>query len=428
MAGFDKDSGGLLNFSKAYHYIKQEVKEAIDSIQDNFKVPTAQVTGVVNPGDNQQIVSAFKDTSHFEELKPSSMHFISSPLEKEVVPLFQYDDSNFYGPPLPIYDSLVNSSQLEPIATSDHSPNFTIPPTQVTPGDVVVQGRYSHALVLSDNYGKPTLRISNNFRSRGGDDMEELSKGENSELDKAQAANLVEPNFFDPNVDGSSIYFLPSISPGLKITEEALLNQDQRIIKYVNETITPSVGSTFNQNLINVPNKMLIASDNIMIYTKGANHSNRNISVLSSGQLNLNSMKNIFITTPNVDDDKKEGFIYIGNNRNRGSGPNAPMQPAVRGLNYLETMTGLPKAEKIGSQSILGILKDLTDAIEKLADGGISTDSNGNSNSGESVKQDITNEIRKSIDSLRKKIVGEIKGAPGEEIWTGDVSRKVFVE
>ena len=45
MAGFDKDSGGLLNFSKAYHYIKQEVKEAIDSIQDSFKVPTAQVSG-----------------------------------------------------------------------------------------------------------------------------------------------------------------------------------------------------------------------------------------------------------------------------------------------------------------------------------------------------------------------------------------------
>ena len=30
--------------------------------------------------------------------------------------------------------------------------------------------------------------------------------------------------------------------------------------------------------------------------------------------------------------------------------------------------------------------------------------------------------------ATEKKIVGEIKGAPGEEIWTGDVSRKVFVE
>jgi hypothetical protein len=426
MAGFDKDSGGLLNFSKAYHYIRQEIREAIDSIQDTFKVPTAQVTGVVDPGDNQQSISAFKDTSHFDELKPSSMHFISSPLEKEVVPVFQYDDSNFYGPPLPIYDSLVNTSQIEPKSTSDHSPNFTIPPTQVTPGDVVVQGRYSHALVLSDNYGKPTLRIANNFRSRGGDDMEELSKNDNVDLDKVQAADPTEPNFFDPNVDGSSIYFLPSVSPGLKLKEESVLNNDQRIINYVNE-ITQNVGGTFKQELIDVPNKMLITSDNIMIYTKGANHSNRNISMLSSGHLNLNSMKNIFITTPKVKDGN-EGVIKIGNAKNRGTLPNAPMQPAVRGLNYLQTMIGLPDGEKVTTSSVLGMLKSLADAIEALADGGLSVDSNGQTISGDAVAQSITNTLKDDIESLRKKIQGELKGEAGKEIWTGDVSRKVFIE
>lgn len=428
MAGFDKDSGGLLNFSKAYHYIKQEVKEAIDSIQDSFKVPTAQVTGVVSAGDNQQKISAFKDTSQFQNLKPSSMHFIASPLEKEIVPVFNYDDSNFYGPPLPIYDSLVNTAQLIPKESSQHKPNFTIPPTQVTPGDVVVQGRYGHAMILSDNYGKPTLRIANNFRSRGGEDIAELSKSENENVDKVQAANPLEPNFFDPNVDGSSIYFLPSVSPGLKLKEEGLLNQDQRVINYINNTLTPGRGGTFNQELINVPNKMLISSDNIMIYTKGANHSNRNISLLSSGQLNLNSMKNIFITTPDVDEEKVEGLIYIGNNKNRGTLPNAPMQPAVRGLNYLQTMIGLPGSEKIGTGSVLGLLQDLTEAIEKLADGGISVDGDGSSNSGESVKSNITNSIRDDIKSLQRKIVGELKGEPGKEIWTGDVSRKVFIE
>ena len=208
MAGFDKDSGGLLNFSKAYHYIRQEIKDAIDSIQDNFKIPTAQVVGTAEPSDNQQTVSAFRDSSHMDNMKPSSMHFISSPLEKEVVPVFSYDDSNFYGPPLPIYDSLVNTSQLVPEPSSEHKPDFTIPPTQVTPGDVVVQGRYSHAIVLSDNYSKPTLRIANNFRSRG-EDIKELSKDENEDLDNKQASNPTEPNFFDPNIDGSSIYFLP---------------------------------------------------------------------------------------------------------------------------------------------------------------------------------------------------------------------------
>ena len=49
-------------------------------------------------------------------------------------------------------------------------------------------------------------------------------------------------------------------------------------------------------------------------------------------------MKNVFITTPAVDEDEKSGFIYIGTSENRGLLPNSPMQPAVRGLNYLNTI------------------------------------------------------------------------------------------
>ena len=256
--------------------------------------------------------------------------------------------------------------------------------------------------------------------------MEELSKNDNVDLDKVQAADPTEPNFFDPNVDGSSIYFLPSVSPGLKLKEESVLNNDQRIINYVNE-ITQNVGGTFKQELIDVPNKMLITSDNIMIYTKGANHSNRNISMLSSGHLNLNSMKNIFITTPKVKDGN-EGVIKIGNAKNRGTLPNAPMQPAVRGLNYLQTMIGLPDGEKVTTSSVLGMLKSLADAIEALADGGLSVDSNGQTISGDAVAQSITNTLKDDIESLRKKIQGELKGEAGKEIWTGDVSRKVFIE
>ena len=77
MAGFDKDSGGLLNFSKAYHYIRQEIKDAIDSIQDNFKIPTAQVVGTAEPSDNQQTVSAFRDSSHMDEAKFYALHIFS---------------------------------------------------------------------------------------------------------------------------------------------------------------------------------------------------------------------------------------------------------------------------------------------------------------------------------------------------------------
>ena len=59
---------------------------------------------------------------------------------------------------------------------------------------------------------------------------------------------------------------------------------------------------------------------------------------------------------------------------------------------------------------------------------GDSVGGDGSSNSGESVKTNITNSIRDDIKSLQRKIVGELKGEPGKEIWTGDVSRKVFIE
>ena len=426
----DKDTGGLLNFSKAYHFIKQEVNEAVDAIRIAFKIPSAKVISSVNPADNQQKISTFTEDSQMNNMKPSSMHFISSPVINEMVPVFAYDSSRFYGPPLPIYDSITNSAQLVPTATSEYKPDFGVSPIQITPGDVAVQGRYGHAIVLSDKESRPTIRIGNGFRSRDASDVEVFNADEfSSELNSAQNSNASIPNFFDPNVDGSSIYLLKNSSPGIDLKTEAKLNGTERIVDYEKKVLSSPVGATFAQNK-SVNDKMLLSSNSIFIYTKGANYNNHNISVLSSGHLSLNSMKNIFITTPAVDEDEKSGFIYIGTSENRGLLPNSPMQPAVRGLNYLNTMVGISKASdtegaKLGDGSVLGILKNLTDALDNLANGGIAVDGNGVSKSDISA---ISKPIKDRIKSLHNKILGTQIEADGISVWTGDVSKKVFVE
>jgi len=434
MSRYDKDTGGLLNFSKAYHYIQQEVADAVKKITIAFRIPTAKVIGKNNPGDNQTSITAFTDNSTMIDMKPASMHFISAPVEKEITPVFSWKKFKFYGNPLPIYDSLANTAQIIPITTEEWNPNFGVSPIQITPGDVAVQGRYGHAMVFSDNYSRPTLRIGNAFRSRDSADVEQFyPEGFESDLETAQRSDSTIPTFFDPNIDGSSIYFLKNTAPGIDLNTEMILSGNDALVKYNKNVLTPVQGGMFKEEISGVNERMLISSDSIYIYTKGANHNNHNISVLSSGQLTLNSMKNVFITTPEVDDDKVSGLIYIGNNKNRGLLPNSKMQPAVRGLNYLQTMVGIAKASdgpevKIGPMSILGLIDSLVDSIDKLAGGGLSVDGDGVSNSGAAVKDNITNEIRENINSLKKKIVGTMIEDENIKVWTGDVSKKVFVE
>lgn len=429
-----KNSKGLLNFSKAYHFIRQEINEAIQDLRISFKVPTAKVIGSNSPGDNQTKISTFRDNSTFDNMKPSSMHFVSSPVEKEVVPIFEFGNDSFYGQPLPIYDSLTNTAQLIPKDSPDFNPDLSVSPIQITPGDVVVQGRYGHAMVFSDNFSRPTLRIGNSFRSRDPFDVDLFNTSEfASKLNIAQTADPSIPNFFDPNVDGGSIYLLRNTAPGIDLETEAMLNGEERISTYNKKVLSAPAGGTFQQNR-NVNNKMLLSSDNIFIYTKGANYRNHDINVLSSGNLTLNSMNNIFITTPAVDEKSVSGIIYIGTSENRGLTPNATMQPAVRGLNYLSTMCGIAKANdtrssKIGEESVLGILKQIITGLERVANGGLSVDGDGTSNSDIAA---FSNAVKDSIDSLHSKILGKAVEVQvdGKSVtkWTGDVSKKVFVE
>ena len=437
----DKNSGGLLNPFKAYHFIKKLVDEAVGRLEISKNVPVAKVVGENNPADNQVNVSFHGDgTNQVKDMKPASMHFVSVPVTKEITPVFNYDDTDFYGPPLPIYDSLVNQSQLTPYESSEFKPNFSISPIQLTPGDVAVQGRYGHAIVFSDakGIGKPTIRIGNSFRSRDVADVKkfESSQGEFGEqIEKESRRDSTMPIFFNPNIDGSSLYFLKNSSPGIDISIETELSGNQALVNYDKNVLSPTKGGMFQQKSPFVSERMVLASDSIFIYTKGANKIDRNISVLSSGQLTLNSMKNIFITTPDVDVDEGIGRIYIGNNSNPSRLTKGNMQPAVRGLEYLNTMVGLPGefelaigGNKISSTSVLGIIRSLAIAVGKLANGGISIDRNGTSFS-EDFEKDILRNILDDLDNLSGQIIGkEIDIGDGNTIYTGDVSRKVYIE
>ena len=146
-------------------------------------------------------------------------------------------------------------------------------------------------------------------------------------------------------------------------------------------------------------------------------------------------MKNIFITTPDVNPEEGIGKIYIGNNSNPSRLTKGNMQPAVRGLEYLNTMVGLPGefelaigGNKISSTSVLGIIRSLAIAVGKLANGGISIDRNGTSFS-EDFEKDILRNILDDLDNLSGQIIGkEIDIGDGDTIYTGDVSRKVYIE
>ena len=437
----DKDSGGLLNPFKAYHFIKKLVDEAIGRLDISNKVPVAKVMGENNPSNNQVEVTLHGDgTNQVKSMKPTSMHFVSVPVSKEISPVFTYEDTDFYGPPLPIYDSLVNTAQVIPYESNEFKPNLSISPIQLTPGDVAVQGRYGHAMVLSDakSMGKPTIRIGNSFRSRDAADAVEFerSTGEfGEELEKESRKDSSLPIFFNPNLDGSSLYFLKNTTPDINLDIETKLSGNQSLVDYNKRVLSPYRGGTFQQESAFVSERMVLASDSIFIYTKGANKIDRNISVLSSGQLTLNSMKNIFITTPDVDVDEGIGRIYIGNNSNPSRLTKVNMQPAVRGLEYLNTMVGLPGefelaigGNKISSTSVLGIIRSLAIAVGKLANGGISIDRNGTSFS-EDFEKDILRNILDDLDNLSGQIIGkEIDIGDGNTIYTGDVSRKVYIE
>ena len=266
----DKDSGGLLNPFKAYHFIKKLVDEAIGRLDISNNVPVAKVMGENNPSNNQVEVTLHGDgTNQVKSMKPTSMHFVSVPVSKEISPVFTYEDTDFYGPPLPIYDSLVNTAQVIPYESNEFKPNLSISPIQLTPGDVAVQGRYGHAMVLSDakSMGKPTIRIGNSFRSRDAEDVKEFERstgGFGEELEKESRKDSTLPIFFNLNLDGSSLYFLKNTTPDINLDIETKLSGNQSLVDYNKRVLSPYRGGTFQQESDFVSERMVLASDSIL--------------------------------------------------------------------------------------------------------------------------------------------------------------------
>jgi|TARA_R100000353_G_scaffold175583_1_gene146340 hypothetical protein len=415
----DQHSGGLLNFNKSYKFIKDIVREIMDGEPaPESKVPYASVYGENDITDPEGKVTTknFKQSGNKKNIKPSSMHFISVPASKEVVPLFNYSDEQYYGPPLPIFDSLVNSSQTVPVSTRTFRPNLQINPIQLTPGDVVVQGRYGHAMTFSDaNFrGKPTIRISNNHRSRGYDEMKVF----NADVPVLEDATNVSPRvpiFPDPNVDGSSIYLLSGgTSPNIDLESELVLARNDRFNKY-HDNVLNSRGDTdgeiktpaFFHKDVTVEDSLLLSSDSIFLYTKGLNNNGgKDISMLASGNVKINSYNNIVLTVPEVKypdavDKTYSGTIRLGSNASISDLANGEMQPAIRGNSYKQTIT-----------DILDLLELLSDNLASLAGGGIAVDKNGNS-------------IEGGFDVMKKLLDGNIQSV--RKKLDLDLAKKVYV-
>lgn len=393
---------GILNYNRAYHFIKKVVRESTNSI-GNFLIPHGKVVAENNPGNSQSVISVqnFKDKST-KEMKPASFHFLSVPTDQEFVPIFNHKDDQFYGHSLPIYDSLANNAKVTPKGTRAFKANFGINPIQITPGDVVVQGRYGHSLMFSDMKGQATFRLANSMRSRNDDDIDTF----NAEVPKLESEIRKDgsyPIFYNPNIDGSSFYMLKRTPPGVDLESELILAKKKHYRKYKENVLF----QTFRDNHPGAEEKLFMSSDSLMFYTKGLNdNKGHDISMLSSGNVFINSFRNVFITTPEVvypfeDKEIPEGRISLGSQRDPGDTPNSKVQPVVRGLNYKETI-----------EDVLELLEFVVENFKNLSEGGMAVDKDGSSITGEAQAPVITI-LNDKIKSVKNKL-------------DEDLSKKVF--
>lgn len=394
---------GILNYDRAYHFIKKIVSDMMSSGDIN-KVPSGKVLSENDPADSQGEISIQNfDETTIQSAKPSSYHFLSVPTVQEYVPIFNDKGSNpYYGNPLPIFDSLQNNSKVIPTSTNRFIPDLSKNPIQITPGDVLVQGRYGHNLMFSDMKGYPTFRLTNSMRSRESDDRLQFNRL-TPERETNVDSDVSVPIFYNPNIDGSSFYMLTETPPGVDLDSETVLAKKKHFTEYKNKVLA----QTFRHNDIRASEKLFMSSDSLMFYTKGLNHNEgHDISMLSSGNIFLNSFRNVFITTPEVtykDDDEQlpEGRISLGSQKDPGDTPNSKVQPVVRGLNYQETI-----------EDVLDTLRFITENLNSLASGGVAVDKDGSAVAGD-AQRPVINILNDKIDAIQKKL-------------NNDLSKKVF--
>tara|TARA_B100002019_G_scaffold167940_1_gene145260 strand:+ start:1508 stop:2725 length:1218 start_codon:yes stop_codon:yes gene_type:complete len=393
---------GILNYDKAYHFIKKIISSVIKE-EAISTVPHGKVESENSPADNQTSVS-IRNTQEgsMKGMKPASFHFLSVPVVSEYVPIYNYKDEQFFGNSMPIYDSLHNNAKVLPKNTTEFRPDFGKNPIQVTPGDVVVQGRYGHSLMFSDMKGQATFRIGNSMRSRDDKDID-VFNSETPNLEKAIKSDGSYPIFYNPNIDGSSFYMLKRTPPGVDLESELILAKKKHYRTYKENVLF----QTFRDNHPGAEEKLFMSSDSLLFYTKGLNdNKGHDISMLSSGNVFINSFRNVFITTPEVvypfeNKEIPEGRISLGSQRDPGDTPNSKVQPVVRGLNYKETI-----------EDVLELLEFVVENFKNLSEGGMAVDKDGSSITGE-AQAPVIKILNDKIKSVKNKL-------------DEDLSKKVF--
>lgn len=382
---YDKSDKGVTNLLDVYHLIKKELGNIGKKM---FKVPYAEITNEGVADHLNVTMQNIEDSKSSPKTFPHSQHFISRPTQYEMVPIFNYGKQDFYGHPLPIHRSGKNHAKNRLINTDYFSMDATIKPLQIAPGDVVVQGRQNNAMTFGKRQFKsnPTIRIGNDMFGRS------TKKGFMTEAEILRAADDINyPIFYNPNVDGSSIHMLNGANPGIQLDVEVDLST-KRVHKQFYER---SLQYTFQTERNDSENKVVIASDHLIFYTKGLDDPiGHDINMLASGNVYINSFRNIILATPTREEDNETeiGTIRIGNGEEPTGLPLSTMQPVVKGVDFQEAM-----------KEVVSIFNFIRSQFKSLANGGIGVDRRGVGHA-YSLKGAPIKILERKIETLEKRL------------------------
>tara|TARA_A100001391_G_scaffold205321_1_gene204980 strand:+ start:6135 stop:7364 length:1230 start_codon:yes stop_codon:yes gene_type:complete len=403
----EKRGDGFIRAGHADALINKKVRDSIpprDLEYGTSGIKSNRVSGENQPVDNLEEIIELEAGGGTTSALPISQHFLAIPDSSEKVPLFHVGDTSYYGNPISIYNT-PNTGQLS--LTANERADFKIRSVDSKPGDVIVQGRYGHAIKLSQDIDeRPHVLITNGFHTRPG--FEKFIDAKRAASDKRIRIGYSS----DMNVNGSSLYMTRGTFPtDFKLGQEVELRKEGSktadAIKDLYENRIMAEGKELymkpSSNRVGLQpkftdNNMLLASENIHIHTPNFKK-NGEIKMLSSGHMNLTSFSNIKLTVANPDElkatDRDIGRIYLGDPFS--------INPAVKGNEYTDTI-----------MEIISLMNGLTNAVKSLSGKGEAGTAEVSFKHLESALEVITT----SLSKLKTKV------GTGKK----DLSRSVFVQ
>jgi len=368
-------------------------------------VKNTRTNSINQPVDNLKQTFESEAGSGTISALPITQHFLSIPESIEKVPIYHVGDLSYYGSPISLYNT-PNTGQLT--LTDNEKANFEVRSVDTKAGDVVVQGRYKHALKFTqdvDERGSQVL-LSNGFLSRPQFfkfvDPQRAANDKNTRIGYAS----------DMNTNGSSLFLSKGTFPiSFKLgTEIEILKEKSKHVNAVKNLYENRImvkgrelymkpnpsGNGLQPNLTS--DNMLLASENIFLHTPNFAKKGE-IQMLSSGHMKLTSLSNIKLTVGNPDDMKTDdpdfGKIFLGDPFS--------VNPAVKGQDYTDTI-----------MEILSMVGALTDTLKKL---------NGK---GEAGSAEVSFKHLMTVLDTISSGVSEMKNKVGTE--KKDLSTSVFVQ